>query len=173
MSTGGISRVRQRKRMRLYTVLIALALLATAVGLVLYAFRENIVFFVSPAEIAERGITPGQRFRLGGLVEVGSIERDKDGLTIRFKVTDLRASVPVRYRGLLPDLFHEGKGVVTEGRLGEDGVFIADSVLAKHDENYMPPEVAESLRKSGLWEDAKPAENKEPEELKEPTGGEN
>ena len=129
---------------------MCLAVLGVAVGLVLFALEDSIVFFYSPSDVAEKNIRPGQRIRLGGLVAEGSVKRGKD-TTIRFSVTDTAKTISVTYTGVLPDLFREGQGVVTEGKLGGDGVFVADNVLAKHDENYMPPEVAESLRKQGVW----------------------
>lgn len=141
-----------RKRRRLYTTVAAMVLLAAAVALVLAAMRDTLVFFYSPTEIAARSIPTGQRIRVGGLVENGSVERE-NGVVI-FVVTDLTQSVTVRYAGLLPDLFREGQGVVAEGALDSDGVFVAESVLAKHDENYMPPEVADALKKSGRWQHA-------------------
>ncbi|RMF01584.1 MAG: cytochrome c maturation protein CcmE, partial [Alphaproteobacteria bacterium] len=110
-----------------------------------------IVFFYSPSDVREKNIATGQRFRLGGLVEQGSVKRG-EGTQVRFVITDTANSIPVTYTGVLPDLFREGQGVITEGKLGADGVFVADSVLAKHDENYMPPEVAEALRKQGVWQ---------------------
>ena len=139
-----------RKRRRLYFVLVFLAAIGAASALVLAAFEENIVFFRVPSDLAERPLPPDRHFRLGGLVEDGSVTRDADGVTMRFRITDMTHTVPVRFRGLLPDLFREGQGVVAEGHL-KDGVFVADEVLAKHDENYMPPEVAEALKKSGKW----------------------
>ena len=139
----------KRKHKRLVFVVIALALLGGAAGLMLMAYEENIVFFRSPTDIAEKAPPEGKRFRLGGLVEEGSLE--KKGATVSFNVTDLSNSVPVTYTGILPDLFREGQGVVTEGRF-QGGVFVASEVLAKHDENYMPPEVAEALKKSGQWQ---------------------
>ncbi len=136
----------------MWLVLLALGGLGGAVALVLMALEENIVFFYSPTELVEKDIDPGRRLRIGGLVEEGSVVRGgADGL-IAFRVTDLSESVPVRYRGLLPDLFREGQGVVAEGMLGADGTFEASTILAKHDETYMPPEVAEALKKSGQWQ---------------------
>ncbi|MBM3503638.1 MAG: cytochrome c maturation protein CcmE [Alphaproteobacteria bacterium] len=137
------------KRRRLLFVVTGMAMLAIAVGLVLAAFEDNLVFFNSPTDVVEKKVAPNVRIRLGGLVEQDSVL--KMGTTTTFRVTDTRHSVAVRYTGLLPDLFREGQGVVTEGRLGEDGVFLASTVLAKHDENYMPPEVADALKKSGHW----------------------
>ncbi len=126
-------------------------MLGLAVGLVLFALEDSIVFFYSPSDIVEKKIKPGQRIRLGGLVEEGSVKRGEN-TTIQFTVTDTAKTISVMYTGVLPDLFREGQGVVTEGKLGSDGVFIADSVLAKHDENYMPPEVADALKKQGVWQ---------------------
>lgn len=140
-----------RKQRRLTLIGIAGAVLAGALGLILFALNDQIVFFQSPTDIVERGVPPGQRVRLGGLVEDGSIVRLGDA-NVRFKVTDTANTVTVTYTGILPDLFREGQGVVTEGTVGPDGIFVADSVLAKHDENYMPKEVAESLKKQGVWQ---------------------
>ena len=142
-----------RKRRRLYAVVAGLLMLGTAAALVLTAFEDNLVFFFTPTEAAARGIGPGQRIRLGGLVEDGSVVREPGSPRVRFRVTDLSQSIPVTYAGVLPDLFREGQGVVTQGRFLEDGRFVADEVLAKHDENYMPPEVADALRQSGRWKE--------------------
>jgi cytochrome c-type biogenesis protein CcmE len=124
----------------------ALGALGIASALVLQAFNSNLVFFFSPTQVAQGEAPKGRSFRVGGLVEQGSVVRDGHGLSVRFTVTDHARQVPVRYTGLLPDLFMEGKGVVAQGLLGPDGVFRADQVLAKHDENYMPPEAAAALR---------------------------
>ena len=140
-----------RKRRRLYIVLAGLTMLGVAAALVLTALEDNIVFFHSPSNVKAKAIGPGQHFRMGGLVKEGSVDKAEDGLVTNFEVTDLDHSVKVSYRGILPDLFREGQGVVTEGVLRPDGVFIAREVLAKHDENYMPPEVAAALKKSGKW----------------------
>jgi len=140
----------KRKHKRLSFVAIGMLLLASAVALFLTAISDNIVYFHSPSEILAMDIAPDRRLRVGGLVEEGSVEKDAANAIVRFRVTDLAAAVPVSYKGLLPDLFREGQGVVTEGRM-KDGVFVADEVLAKHDENYMPPEAAEALKKSGQW----------------------
>ena len=137
------------KRKRLWLVVGSLAVLGFAATLVLTALNDNIVFFYSPTQVAEKHPGPERRFRLGGLVEQGSVK--KDGPEVRFTVTDLQKTVAVVYRGLLPDLFREGQGVIAEGTLGPDGVFLARDVLAKHDENYMPPEVAKALKESGRW----------------------
>ena len=143
-----------RKQRRGVLIGTCLAVLAVAVGLVLFAMRDSIVFFYSPSEVAKMELAPGTRFRLGGLVETGSVVRG-EGTTIRFTVTDRAKTLPVAYTGVLPDLFREGQGVVAEGALEPDGTFRADHVLAKHDENYMPPEVAEKLKAQGVWrEDA-------------------
>jgi cytochrome c-type biogenesis protein CcmE len=126
-----------------------LAALGVATALVLNAFQSNLVFFFTPSQVAANEAPHGRAFRIGGLVEAGSVMRDKDALTVRFRVTDTAKTIPVQYTGILPDLFREGKGVVAQGRIGSDGVFHASEVLAKHDENYMPPEAAEALRKAG------------------------
>ncbi len=138
-----------RKRRRLTIVLTGMVLLSGAVALVLAALDENLSYFYSPSDIAEA--PPGRPVRLGGLVEADSVTRQADGLTVTFRVTDLANSIAVTYQGLLPDLFSEGQGVITEGTLGSDGVFVAREVLAKHDETYMPREVADALKKSGQW----------------------
>lgn len=145
-----------RKQRRLYFVVLGLLAVGAATALVLSALRQDIVFFFSPSEIVSAKVqTEGRRIRLGGLVEQGSVI--KDGPEIRFRVTDGVNALPVIYSGLLPDLFREGQGVVTEGRMAADGTtFIASEVLAKHDENYMPKEVAESLKKSGHWQGEQP-----------------
>jgi cytochrome c-type biogenesis protein CcmE len=130
-------------------IVAGLAGLGIAATLVLNAFRSNLVFFFTPTQVVENQAPHGRSFRIGGLVEAGSVVRDKDALTVRFRVTDTAKTIPVVYSGILPDLFREGKGVVAQGKLGPDGVFHASEVLAKHDENYMPPEAAEALRKAG------------------------
>ena len=126
-----------------------LAALGIAATLVLNAFQSNLVFFFTPTQVATNEAPRDRAFRIGGLVEAGSVVRDKDALTVRFKVTDTVQAVPVVFTGILPDLFREGKGVVAQGRIGADGIFLAREVLAKHDENYMPPEAADALRKAG------------------------
>ncbi|MGQ0509418.1 MAG: cytochrome c maturation protein CcmE [Betaproteobacteria bacterium] len=133
---------------RLVAVACGLALLAVAAALVLNAFQSNLVFFFSPTQVAAKEAPLDKTFRLGGMVLDGSLKRRADGLTVDFVVTDTAKDIPVTYTGILPDLFKEGKGVVTQGRLGPDGVFRASEVLAKHDENYMPPEAAEALKKA-------------------------
>ncbi len=142
----------KRKHRRLTFILTGLVLLGAAAALVLVAFEDNLVFFYSPTDLTEKDIPEGRRFRIGGLVEEGSVKRLADGLTVSFRVTDLSETVPVTYKGVLPDLFREGQGVVAEGYLDASGVFTAEMVLAKHDENYMPPEVADALRASGQWQ---------------------
>jgi len=139
-----------RKQRRAVLIGTCLAVLGLAVGLVLVALRDSIVFFYTPSEVAEKHLETGQRFRLGGLVEDGSVKRG-EGTTVSFVITDKRSTLPVTLTGVLPDLFREGQGVVAEGVLNSDGVFRADSVLAKHDENYMPPEVAKKLKDQGVW----------------------
>ena len=139
-----------RKQRRAVLIGTCLAVLGVAVGLVLFALRDSIVFFYTPSEVAEKNLDAGQRFRLGGLVENGSVKRG-EGTTVSFVITDKRSILPVTFTGVLPDLFREGQGVVAEGVLNSDGVFHADSVLAKHDENYMPPEVAKKLKEQGVW----------------------
>ncbi len=125
---------------------VGLSILGVATALVLNAFNSNLVFFFSPTQVLAKEAPLDRSFRLGGLVEMGSIERDAVGLSVKFRVTDTAQIIPVTYTGLLPDLFREGKGVVAQGKLGADGVFRADTVLAKHDENYMPPEAAEAIK---------------------------
>jgi cytochrome c-type biogenesis protein CcmE len=141
-----------RRQRRLALIGSALAVLAVAVALVLAGLRDSIVFFNSPTDIVEKQVAPGARVRLGGLVKEGSVARG-DNLQVSFAVTDGRHTIPVAYTGLLPDLFREGQGVVTEGALDAGGTFRADSVLAKHDETYMPREVAERLKQQGHWKD--------------------
>ena len=141
-----------RKQRRLTLIGCALVVLAIAAGLVLNALRDSILFFSTPTMAAEKHIQPGQRFRLGGMVREGSLERG-DQLQVKFAVTDGNATLPVTYKGILPDLFREGQGVVTEGALDASGTFRADTVLAKHDETYMPKAVADELKKSGHWKD--------------------
>ena len=138
-----------RKQRRGVLIGVSVSVLMLAVGLVLYALRDAIVFFHTPSDIAEKHIAPGQRFRLGGLVAAGSVKRG-EGTKVDFVVTDTLKEIAVSYEGVLPDLFREGQGVVAEGRLEADGRFRADSVLAKHDENYMPPEVAKALKEKGV-----------------------
>ncbi len=135
------------RQKRLALIVGIVAAVGVAAALVLNAFQSNLVFFYSPAQVAAKEAPVGRTFRLGGLVDGGSVQRD--GLVVRFVVTDTVKSIPVRYQGILPDLFKEGKGVVAQGQLGDDGVFVAREVLAKHDENYMPPEAAEALRRAG------------------------
>ena len=141
-----------RKQRRLALIGSGLTVLAVAAVLVLSALKDSIVFFNSPTDVAEKQVPPGARIRLGGLVKPGSVERG-DNLSVRFEVTDGNSAVPVAYTGILPDLFREGQGVVTEGALDGSGLFRADSVLAKHDETYMPKEVADALKKQGHWKD--------------------
>lgn len=147
----------KRKHKRLAFVAVGMALLAGALALMLIAFEDSLVFFYSPSDVMAKQVPPEKRFRLGGLVEEKSVAKAADGLTTTFRVTDLANVIEVRYRGFLPDLFREGQGVVAEGKLGPDGVFVASEVLAKHDETYMPPEVANALKKGGQWKGEKGA----------------
>jgi cytochrome c-type biogenesis protein CcmE len=126
--------------------------LALAAGLVLFALKDSIVFFNSPTDVVEKHVQPGTRIRLGGLVKPGTVQRG-DHLAVRFEVTDGKSAIAVNYQGILPDLFREGQGVIAEGMLEPGGTFKADSVLAKHDEKYMPKEVADALKKQGHWKD--------------------
>jgi cytochrome c-type biogenesis protein CcmE len=142
-----------RKQRRLTLIGGSIAVLAIAVGLVLNAISSSIVFFQSPTDLAQQRPAPGTRMRVGGLVKPGSVERGGD-LNIRFAVTDGQHDIPVRFQGIVPDLFREGQGVVAEGAIGADGAFVADTVLAKHDERYMPREVVDALKKSGRWQHA-------------------
>ncbi len=143
-----------RKQRRSSMIVAALAVLGTAVGLVLFALEDTIVFFYTPSEVAEKKVSPGQRFRLGGLVAEGTVVRG-EGTVISFSVTDTTETLPVKFEGILPDLFREGQGVVAEGKLDGGGTFVADTVLAKHDETYMPKEVADALKKKGVWQEGK------------------
>lgn len=138
----------KRRHKRITFIFVGLAGLAIAAYLVASAFRDNLVFFFSPTQVAAKEAPINRTFRIGGLVEDGTLKRDSDGLTVRFTVTDTAASIPVVYKGILPDLFKEGKGCVAQGKIGPDGVFQADQVLAKHDENYMPPEAGEAIDKA-------------------------
>ncbi len=145
-----------RKQRRLVLIGSSLGVLGIAVGLVLSAMSGSIVFFQSPTDLVEHHLPPGTRVRIGGLVEAGSVHRGKD-LNVSFKVTDGKNSIPVHYQGIVPDLFREGQGVVAEGKLEPGGMFDADTVLAKHDERYMPKEVVEALKKSGRWQEGERA----------------
>lgn len=150
-----LRRAATRKRRRAIILLSAGLCLALATVLVLNAMRDSVVFFFSPSELAEREIDPERLIRIGGLVEDGSVRRADDG-TIHFAVTDLAARVAISYQGILPDLFREGQGIVAQGWLGPDGAFRAREVLAKHDETYMPKEVADALKRAGMWQHAAP-----------------
>jgi cytochrome c-type biogenesis protein CcmE len=138
----------KRRHKRVGFILVGLAGLGVAAYLVANAFRNNLVFFFSPTQVAAKEAPVNRTFRVGGLVQEGSLKRDNDGLTVRFIVTDTAANVPVVYKGILPDLFKEGRGCVAQGKIGADGVFQADQVLAKHDENYMPPEAGQAIDKA-------------------------
>ena len=142
-----------RKRRRLLALAVGLGLLGAATAMVLAAFNDNLVFFYSPSDLSEKAIAPGRRIRIGGLVEKQSLQRAADGRGVDFRVTDGKTDIVVVFDGALPDLFREGQGVVAEGRVRGDGIFVATSVLAKHDEKYMPPEVADALKKAGRWQE--------------------
>jgi cytochrome c-type biogenesis protein CcmE len=143
------------KRKRLWLLVGSLGVLSCAAALVLTSLNDNIVFFYSPTQALEKHPSPERHFRLGGLVEQGSVKKSADGQEISFRITDTRQSIAVVYRGLVPDLFREGQGVIAEGALRPDGLFAAREVLAKHDEKYMPPEVAQALKEAGQWRDGK------------------
>ncbi len=145
------------KHRRLFFVSFGVALLAGAVALALVALEDTVTFFFTPSQAAERKIAPGQRVRLGGLVAAASLRKLEDGVTVEFKVTDTKETTTVRYKGVLPDLFREGQGVVVEGAFQPDRSFVATTVLAKHDENYVPKEVVDEMKKQGVW---KPGEAK-------------
>jgi cytochrome c-type biogenesis protein CcmE len=138
----------KRRHKRIFFILIALASMSIAAYLVASAFRNNLVFFFSPTQVAAKEAPINRTFRIGGLVQEGTVKRDPDGLTVRFTVTDTAQSIPVVYKGILPDLFKEGRGCVAQGKLSSDGVFQAEQVLAKHDENYMPPEAGQAIDKA-------------------------
>ncbi len=142
-----------RKQKRISVILGGLAILGIAAGLVLYALRDSIVFFYTPSEISEKGIKPGQRLRIGGLVEKGSVKKS-DGTVVNFVVTDTIKALAVTFNGQLPDLFREGQGVVAEGVLDAGGTFRADTVLAKHDEKYMPKDLSDKLKEKGVWQES-------------------
>jgi cytochrome c-type biogenesis protein CcmE len=150
-----------RKRRRLIAVLTGLAMLGGATAMALLAFNDNLVFFYSPSDLAAKTVGPERRIRIGGLVEDQSLVKE-DGRRVAFRVTDGKTELKVVFDGLLPDLFREGQGVVAEGKLRGDGVFVASSVLAKHDEKYMPPEVADALKRSGHWQEGGPQAGKPP-----------
>ncbi|ESW83159.1 MULTISPECIES: cytochrome c maturation protein CcmE [unclassified Mesorhizobium] len=143
-----------RKQKRLSVIAAGLGFLGVATGLTFYALGQKASYFYMPADLATASLQPGQRIRLGGLVEKGTVERSQ-GATVAFSVTDNQKDVKVTYTGILPDLFREGQGVITEGSFGPDGIFVADSVLAKHDETYMPKEVADGLKAKGVWQESK------------------
>ena len=138
----------KRRHKRIAFIFIGLASLGIAAYLVASAFRNNLVFFFSPTQVAAKEAPIDRTFRIGGLVQDGTLKRDNDGLTVRFTVTDTAASIPVVYKGILPDLFKEGRGCVAQGKIGSDGVFQAEQVLAKHDEYYMPPEAGQAIDKA-------------------------
>jgi len=136
------------RQKRFVFIAVGIAAVSVAVGLVLYALRGNVNLYFTPTQVYNNEVPQGRSFRIGGLVEQGSLKRENDGLTVNFVITDTHKSIPVVYKGILPDLFKEGKGVVAQGTVGSNGVMVADEVLAKHDENYMPPEAADALKKA-------------------------
>ncbi len=142
--------MRLRKQQRMVLVIVAVLLLGGATALVMAALSDSVAFFATPTDIAKGKVEADKNFRIGGLVVDGSVGRRDDG-TVTFALTDQANEVKVAYEGILPDLFREGQGIVAQGRIGEDGTFVASEVLAKHDENYMPAEVAESLKQAGMW----------------------
>lgn len=145
-----------RKQQRLGLLALAMAALAGATALVLLAFNDSLVFFYSPSELKAKAVAVDRWVRVGGLVEAHSVSRTADGRSLSFRITDGSADVAVTYQGPVPDLFREGQGAVAEGRLRPDGIFVASTVLAKHDENYMPREVVDALKKSGHWQEGGP-----------------
>lgn len=149
----------KKRHKRIVFIVASLAALGLATWLVLGAFRNNLVFFFSPTQVAAKEAPVGRTFRIGGLVQQGTLKRDTDGLTIRFSVTDTATTLPVVYKGILPDLFKEGRGCVAQGKVGSDGVFYADQIMAKHDENYMPPEAARALDQAKDMEKVKNSAN--------------
>ena len=149
----------KKRHKRISFIVAGLAALGLAAWLVLGAFRNNLVFFFSPSQVAAKEAPVNKTFRIGGLVENGTLKRDNDGLTVRFTVTDTANTIPVVYKGILPDLFKEGRGCVAQGHIGADGIFYADQIMAKHDENYMPPEAARALDKAKDMEKVKNSAN--------------
>jgi cytochrome c-type biogenesis protein CcmE len=149
----------KKRHKRIIFIMTSLAALCLAAWLVLGAFRNNLVFFFSPTQVTAKEAPIGRTFRIGGLVQTGSLKRDTDGLTIRFVVTDTANNLPVVYKGILPDLFKEGRGCVAQGKVGPDGTFYADQIMAKHDENYMPPEAARALDQAKDMEKIKNSAN--------------
>ena len=143
-----------RRQKTLLYIVIGIAWIAAAVGLVLYALKNNVSLYFTPTQVFNKEAPQGRNFRIGGLVETGSLTREGDGLTAHFKITDTVKTMSVTYRGILPDLFKEGKGVVAQGKLHEDNVFYAEEVLAKHDENYMPPEAKDDINKAAQAQSA-------------------
>jgi cytochrome c-type biogenesis protein CcmE len=140
----------KKRHKRIVFIAVSLVALGLATWLVLGAFRNNLVFFFSPTQVMAKEAPVDRTFRIGGLVQNGTLKRDPDGLTVRFTITDTANNIPIVYKGILPDLFKEGRGVVAQGRVGADGVFQADLIMAKHDENYMPPEAAKALDDANL-----------------------
>lgn len=160
-----MARTWTRKRRRLTVVAAGLTMLGVATALTLNALDDGLAFFYGPTEIVTEGVPPGQTIRLGGLVAEGSVRKDADGVTTHFLVTDLSREVPVSYTGLLPDLFREGQGVVARGALDAGGRFVAQEVLARHDENYVPVEVMEAMKRAGTWKGPESALGKSLEDV--------
>ncbi|OHC90376.1 MAG: cytochrome c biogenesis protein CcmE [Sideroxydans sp. RIFOXYB12_FULL_59_6] len=152
------------RQKRLTWILVGVALVAAAVGLVLFALKNNVSLYFTPTQVYNKEAPQARNFRIGGMVEEGSVQRQKDGLTVHFKITDTTNAMEVEYKGILPDLFKEGKGVVAQGKLNSENVFVAEEVLAKHDENYMPPEAMDAIKKAeeakAATDNAKPAVTK-------------
>lgn len=146
------------RQKRFVFIAVALAALSLAIGLVLYALKDNVNLYFTPTQVFNKEAPQGSSFRIGGLVKEGSVKRENDGLTVTFEISDTHKSIPVVYKGILPDLFKEGKGVVAQGRMEADGMMHAEEVLAKHDENYMPPEAADAMKKAqDIQSTSKPA----------------
>ena len=153
--------MRPARKRRLYLVMLLVVGVSAAVALVMNALDENLMYFFDPTAVAKGEAPTNRAFKLGGLVKMGSVNRMKDGVSVKFTVTDTKHDSDIIYKGILPDLFREGQGIIADGRLGSDGVFVASKVLAKHDENYMPPEVAQSLEKAGAMPKHEMMRNKE------------
>lgn len=146
-----------RRQKTLALIVGGVALLGATVGLVLFALKDNVSLYFTPTQVYNKEAPLGHSFRIGGLVEAGSLKREGDGLTVHFSITDTSKTMPVTYKGILPDLFKEGKGVVAQGKLHADNVFYADEVLAKHDENYMPPEAKQAIEQAQKTQEKEPA----------------
>jgi cytochrome c-type biogenesis protein CcmE len=150
------------RQKRTWFIVAGVALVGAAVGLVLFALKNNVSLYFTPTQVYNNEAPQGRSFRIGGLVEAGSVKRENDGLTVRFNITDTANAMPVKYKGILPDLFKEGKGVVAQGKLDTDNIFQAEEVLAKHDENYMPPEAADAIKKAEAAKAVVPQQDSSP-----------